>query len=348
MFSTQKVQASKPIIIIGNGLAGCVLAWTLTKQGTDVVIYGDKSINASRVAAGIINPIIGQRFTLGEHVPNMLDFAKAFYQKIEVELNIQCYHPTPMQRLFSSPKEQENIKKRLKLDRFTPFFTKNDISQQLKPEHSGIVQQQTAWLDTNVLLDALHHYFEQKNIISYQPYTPQSTPNIVVYCEGYHMMHNPLFSWLPLQPAHGEIISCTTKQVLAPDMINQGKWLLPTTPNTCRVGATYDTALNTPTVRASSKQQLLIFANSLFKTNPKFKVIQHQAGIRPTTLDKQPFIGFHPKHQNTAIFNGFGSRGSLLIPWYSQRFTQSLRNRSAIPAEANIDRFCDKHHWHEP
>ena len=335
MFSAQAIQTKQPITIVGNGLAGSLLAWTLLNHGADIQIYGDKQTNASRVAAGIINPVIGQRFTLGEHTPNMLTFANTFYRNIEKTLHISCYHPTPMQRLFSSQKEQENCKKRQKDNKYAYFFANNGISLGLHAEHSGVVQQQTAWLDTNILLDALHLEFERRNIIHYNTFTPHASETPTVYCEGYQMMNNPLFSWLPLQPAHGEIITCNTEKPLPQDIINKSKWLLPIGEHSCRIGATYDTQISTPTVQATSQQQLLTFANNLFKTNPQFNVVQHQAGIRPTTLDKQPFVGFHPKHQNNAIFNGFGSRGSLMIPWYAD-----LMVNNATPNHADIQRYA--------
>ncbi|MBN4060682.1 FAD-binding oxidoreductase [bacterium AH-315-I20] len=336
MFSTQAKQTDKPIIIVGNGLAGSLLAWTLLKYGADIQIYGDKSINASRVAAGLINPVTGQRFVLADNTPEMLSFAKSFYQNIEQALNISCFHEKPMFRLFSSPKEQENCKKRQKNSKYADFLTQKPIPSTINHEHGGIVQQHTAWLDTNTLLDALHQYFEQQNCIRYQKYTPQKTVQTVMYCEGYQMMNNPLFSWLPLQPAHGEIITCTTDKALPDAIINKSKWLLPIDENTCRVGATYDTKITTPTLLETSKSQLHQFAKDIFKETHAFEVTQHQAGIRPTTLDKQPFIGFHPKYQNIAIFNGFGSRGSLMIPWYAHQLCHNN-----IPAKANISRYND-------
>ncbi|MDX8382665.1 MAG: FAD-dependent oxidoreductase, partial [Ghiorsea sp.] len=161
----------------------------------------------------------------------------------------------------------------------------------------------------------------------------------IIFCEGYQMMNNPFFDWLPMQPAHGEIISCQTSAPLDPHIINQSKWLLPTAQHQCKIGATYEPTLRKPTLQATSKQSLLAFANTLFKHDMGFNVTQHQAGIRPATKDKQPFIGFHPKHAQLAVFNGFGSRGSLLIPWYASIFSQHLQHQQILPAHADINRY---------
>lgn len=338
----QHLFREQSLLIVGTGLAGSLLAWHLLQHGCSIHIYAGNKPSASRVAAGIINPVTGQRFVLADNTPTMLAYARKCYKELEAALHIQCFHEKPMFRLFSSVKEQQNCEKRFKEDKYHDFLQQTPPTSTLNAEYGGITQQHTAWLDTNTLLDALHAYFEQKNIISYCNFESTNSKQTVIYCQGYHMIHNPLFSWLPLQPAHGEIITCNTGKALPDAMVNKGKWLLPINNHTCRIGATYDTSLTTLTLHDTSKQQLLDFANHVFNHPYHFQITQHQAGIRPTTLDKQPFIGFHPKHQNTAIFNGFGSRGSLLIPWYSQLFTQSLLNNSAIPSEANISRFSDR------
>jgi glycine/D-amino acid oxidase-like deaminating enzyme len=339
MLATMNTRSEQDIIVVGNGLAGSLLAWSLLQQGQKVHVYADNKASASRVAAGLINPVTGQRFVLAEHTPEMLTFAKTFYQKIEKTLNIQCFHEKPMFRLFASQKEYTNCKKRLENKKYSAFLDKLSPSQHLHAEHGGIMQHHTAWLDTNILLDALSQYFEKNNMITYRKFEGLNTNQTTIYCEGYRMIHNPLFSQLPLQPAHGEIITCNTNNNLPDAIINKGKWLLPIDKNTCRIGATFDTKITHPTLLETSKQQLLEFAEGVFNEPYNFKITQHQAGIRPTTLDKQPFIGFHPKHDNIAIFNGFGSRGSLLIPWYSQSFSQTLMNNTPVPKEASINRF---------
>jgi len=323
-----------PIIIVGGGLAGSLLAWSLMQRDIRVFIYADDKPCASRVAAGLINPVTGQRFVLAEHTPTMLTFALAFYRNIEQQLEISCFHETPMKRLFSSKKEVENCQKRLKNCTYQPYLQDEPAPKLLRAEFGGISQQQTAWLDTNVLLDALHTYFKQKKCISFSTYSDTFSNTNMVYCQGYQSSENPLFSWLPLQPSHGEIITCKTEQELPNYIVNQSKWLLPLSKHTCRMGATYDTSTLTPSLHESSKQKLLHFAHQLFLEPHTFEVVAHQAGIRPTTLDKQPLIGIHPKHLNRAIFNGFGSRGSLMIPWYANQFLHQQ-----TPELADIKRY---------
>ena len=51
-----------------------------------------------------------------------------------------------------------------------------------------------------------------------------------------------------------------------------------------------------------------------------FEVIDHQAAIRPTVKDRRPFIGNHPKYPNLGIFNGFGTKGASLVPFWASHF----------------------------
>lgn len=50
-------------LIVGQGIAGSVLAWTLLQRGAKVQLADPKlRSSSSRVAAGIINPVTGKRF----------------------------------------------------------------------------------------------------------------------------------------------------------------------------------------------------------------------------------------------------------------------------------------------
>ena len=75
-----------------------------------------------------------------------------------------------------------------------------------------------------------------------------------------------------------------------------------------------------------------------------YNIVDHQAGIRPNTRDKLPFIGYHPQRQRVAIFNGFGSKGSMLIPYYARRFALTITQSRPLPPQVNIARIRFPYH----
>ncbi len=75
---------------------------------------------------------------------------------------------------------------------------------------------------------------------------------------------------------------------------------------------------------------------------PEFEVVAQQAGVRPTTSDRQPFVGQHPHHPALAMFNGFGSKGSLLIPWHVERFVERLLDATPLSSAIDIERYQER------
>ena len=70
-----------------------------------------------------------------------------------------------------------------------------------------------------------------------------------------------------------------------------------------------------------------------------FTITDHQAGIRPTVLDRRPLIGPHPLHKNVFIFNGLGTKGIMLGPYFANEFTKSLETDGIMKGETDINRF---------
>ena len=145
--------------------------------------------------------------------------------------------------------------------------------------------------------------------------------------------------FLPFQPAKGEILHLSSPNKLPEHIINQGKWLLPLKDGNFKIGATYQNLAKDELPSKSGKQELLNALKDMPIEQKNISLTAHQAGIRPNTLDKNPFLGMHPKHQNIGIFNGFGSKGSLLIPWYSERMCEHLIHGTVLPSDADIQRY---------
>jgi hypothetical protein len=70
-----------------------------------------------------------------------------------------------------------------------------------------------------------------------------------------------------------------------------------------------------------------------------FKIVDHQASIRPANIERRPFVGLHPAYKNIGILNGMGTKGCSLSPFFAKQLTDHLIYGKEILAEADIKRF---------
>lgn len=340
-------------LIIGQGLAGSLLSWELINQGFNIHLIDNQQENASKIAAGLINPVTGMRFVKSDQVDALLPSAKTIYQKLSQFFGQDFYIEKGMQRILRSNKECLKFQQRIQDPNYHEY-----LEAQIKPAPSlinaplGIIQQkQTGYLLTQKLLACIKDYLQEKNCYQASQFEYQQlqfgkhfnwqdiSAKKVIFCEGYQAIYNPWFKYLPFQLAKGEILTLTAKQTLPPHILNYGHWYIPLDNHLFRTGATFDN-INLDTVPSlQAKQTLLAALTQTIPTLNSAIVIKQQANIRPTTLDKAPFIGAHPTHKNLYVFNGFGAKGSLQIPYYSQHFVQHLLNQTPIAHKVNCQRY---------
>lgn len=353
------MSTSVDYLIIGQGLAGSLLGWELIRRGQTVMIIDPGTENASRVAAGLINPVTGQRLVKAADTERLLESATKYYAVLELFFRQSFFIEQPMLRLLHSARLLEIARQRLADPTYAPYL------ERILDRHSGItspfgllVQRHTGHVETRALLRALKQFFidrcsYRQAQVCYRDIHWRRTVNwqglqarAIIFCEGYHMSQNPWFNWLPLQPVKGEILTGFCVNLPGPDILNYGHWLMPITGCQFKTGATFehDTLDITPTERA--KATLLSELEQVCPALSQATTLCHQAGIRPATQDRQPFIGFHPKQAGFAVFNGFGAKGSLLIPYYCQLFADVLQSRQALPGKINIFRHYDSHFSH--
>jgi glycine/D-amino acid oxidase-like deaminating enzyme len=344
-------------LIIGQGLAGSLLAWELMQRDCKVVIIDNGKENASQIAAGLINPITGMRFVKSDYVDTLLPAAKQCYSRLADVFQQTFYIEKPMLRLFRSDKELTHCLKRLDnpdyRDYLNPMTPPDQTVKNIATPFGFLQQKQTGYLLTRPLLTCLKDFFISRECyqladVDYQDIQLQPSlrwqnifPSQIIFCEGHHATNNPWFSWLPFQRVKGEILTLEHQSQLPDKILNFGDWLIPLSSHHIRIGATFDREnLNTlPT--ECGKNDLLNALKPIHVNLAQATLINHQANIRPCTLDKQPFIGHHPQHPQLAIFNGFGAKGSLQIPWHSQNFVDALLNNK--PLSSNIQRHYATH-----
>ncbi|MCB0741382.1 MAG: FAD-dependent oxidoreductase, partial [Chitinophagaceae bacterium] len=71
-----------------------------------------------------------------------------------------------------------------------------------------------------------------------------------------------------------------------------------------------------------------------------FTILDHKASIRPATIERRPFVGFHPLFPQIGILNGLGTKGCSLAPYFARQMVDFLLFEKPIQADANISRFA--------
>jgi glycine/D-amino acid oxidase-like deaminating enzyme len=335
--------------IIGQGLAGSILAYFLLKEGQKVQIIDNPDIpSSSKVAAGIYNPVTGKRLIKTWLADEIFPFLENFYPQLEQELNakfffpMQLFHPFPdvaTQKFFKSDHIPEDF-----FDFCSLEFENSHRAEIVNSTLGGITMKQAGWVDLKVMLSAFRAYFLERNVLIETTFIPENTNDITIFCEGYNGKSNRYFSYLPFNPVKGEIVDIEIQNLDLQEIINQGVFVIPLGENIFRLGATYkwDVLDFVPSVEGAT-----ILTGKFKKLmKPDMRILSQQAGVRPATKDRRPFLGMHPEIENVGIFNGFGSKGVSLAPFFGKQFVDFLIHKKELHPEVNINRFASLYLGH--
>ncbi|MDH3651099.1 MAG: FAD-dependent oxidoreductase, partial [Saprospiraceae bacterium] len=75
--------------------------------------------------------------------------------------------------------------------------------------------------------------------------------------------------------------------------------------------------------------------------NLPFSVESHLAALRPTTPDRRPLLGTHHLNPKVHIFNGLGTKGASLAPYWAQKMVDYLVLGKRLPWEVDVKRFTE-------
>lgn len=341
-------------LIVGQGIAGSVLAYTLMQKRQQVVVVDEEAkSSSSRVAAGLCNPVVFKRLTKSWMIDEVLPLAKKFYRDQEELFNTQFYFDVPLYKLFVDEKEQQFWKQKSNEPHLFDWID-NKVEFPFDLEHlsysfGASKTLQSGFLKTNSWLDNFKAFLIKKeaylssefnhskinfveNRVEWGGYSAKK----IIFCEGYQSVNNPYFDWLPFKLTKGEVLTVKFKNLKLDKAINKGAFVLPYDGN-YKLGATYnwDELDEIPT--QVGKEQLLKRAARFI--NDEIEIIEHKAGVRPTVSDRRPLLGVHPKYNQLAVFNGLGTKGVMLAPYFAGKMLCYLLKNEPIPKEVDIYRF---------
>ncbi len=342
------------VIIVGQGLAGTTLAWQLLNAELEVVVLDrEEETTSSRIAAGLMTPITGKRFAKSWLWDLFWPEACDFYRELESRTQTRFFDECPMLRLFSCEEEHQAFER--KFPDISTLVTTTDpgIPSHFSTTEHGGFEMQGGRLRVADYLDCSRRYFMSRNSYLRESISFEQDINIfadrvelprlglsarsVVFCQGFQSELPRCFEPVRFNPAKGEILRVQLDHECERRILHRGIWLAPDDELFARVGATYEWKDLSSVPTAAAKDWLTSKLDQVLQVG--YKVIDQRAAVRPTMHDFRPVVGLHPEYQQIGMFNGLGSKGSLMAPRLARFFTENLLHGTPILPEVSLSRW---------
>ncbi len=341
-------------IIVGQGISGTFLSWYLINAGKKVLVIDEpKNFTASKVASGVINPVTGRRIVRTWMIETLMPFAFEAYTKFGNELGVSIISQKNILDFHSTPQMLLAFKERLPIESDYLRLTKNETDhQQYFNVTFGIGEINPCYLvDANILITEWRRKLQQQNalleehfnvseLIKHSPLTLHYkglSANKIIFCDGAEGANNPYFNLLPYAKNKGQAIIAEIPDLPRTNIFKQGITIVPWANNLWWVGSTYEWDFKD--LQPSNEFRIKVEQQMKFWLKLPYKIVNHFAAERPANLERRPFVGLHPVHQNIGIFNGMGTKGCSLAPYFAYQFTEYLTSGISLNSLADVKRF---------
>ena len=340
-------------IIVGQGLAGSAVALQLIRRGKKILVIDTPELNtSSRVAAGLFNPFTGKKMAKTWLADTIFPYLHIFYQEAEAFTGQKFFYSSVLYKPFLSVVEQNEWMGKSADPAFSGYiqkvFTGSTISG-IKDEFGGLLLKQCGHLDTTRYMAGVRSSIVENGLIlnekflenelqadaqgvTYKGYRAQK----IIFCQGEYAFHGKWFGWLPLIPLKGETLTIQTDAPFE-QITSRGVYVVPSGKNELRIGSTYNWDDNFRGITDSSRQELIEKLEDLIDI--PYKIISQDWGMRPTTPDRRPLMGSHPDYKSIIIFNGLGTKGVSLSPYFSNNLIAWLEGETDLNKEADVNRY---------
>ncbi|TNE80533.1 MAG: FAD-binding oxidoreductase [Bacteroidetes bacterium] len=343
------------VLIVGQGLAGSAIARYLQQNGIGVhIVASPEKASASRIAAGVWNPVVVKRFVPAWYASEALTVSRDFYAQEEDRLGKRFFHTHPLHKLLSNEAEIEQMRQQWDKRHLGEFCDADLVTELPAGVHdfpSALRIRESGYLDVPLYLDSLAENWEKEGVLSKAEFDYDQLKQVdgkwtyrqdhfdkVIFCEGIGALANPFLSDMPLVKMKGEILRVKLPALKSDITLNKSIFILPQANAEFKVGATYnrDAADTLPT--EEGKAELIEKLSEIVDTEG-LELVDHSAGYRPAVKDRRPLVGEVPNYRGLYVLNGLGSRGVMLAPLMAQWLGEHLLNGKTLPEEVLLRRF---------
>ncbi len=323
------------------------------KEGkTIVVVDNPEKSSSSNVAGGIYNPVVFKRMAKSWKADALVPFAIDTYKSFEQSYGMNPLWDVPIMKIFANEGEKKLWLQTWNHGEMDDYIT-NKILEDPYPDHihnplGASVVLQSGAVDVSKVRETIRtrlagNYIKDDFKTEDLKLTKEGiewkgvSASKVIFCEGHLGSNNPYFPKLPLRQTKGEVLIIEIPDFEPKHIINRGCFILPLGNRLFKVGATFEWKDINETPTAKGREELQEKLNAFLKV--PYKVINQQAGVRPTVVDRRPLVGLHAEYPQVGIFNGLGTKGIMLAPYFANEFVQHLEKGTPLTKEVSITRF---------
>lgn len=321
--------------IIGGGVAGCVAALVCEEEGLrPQLVSSQQPGQATRVAAGLMNPVSGPRLAVIPNARRLLDAAVRFYRIWETRLQTSLLQPLLIERRLRSEEERFHASKRR---------ASGELEEWVEAWLPDAVLLRGYRLDTDRLLASVQARLEKSHAWIESNQDPRS-PRIEerwIWATGWRASVEGPFTWVPFAPVKGQCVESAWMNPPERALLDRHFWHVPIGDGKLRSGATFEREFSHLEPDLGQARPIRLAALQAF--GPTSGEPRLLAGVRPVTQDRNPVVGSHPEWREHWILNGLGTRGAIMAPALAGQLVATLQGADAIDSAYGLKRFSHRY-----
>ncbi len=339
-------------IVVGLGIAGITACERLEMLGKDFVVFDTGKRTATKIAGGVVNPIVLKRLTPVWKARQFIEEAKGFYRLLQAKLTTTFIDDIPLYRILNTVEEQNNWTIASDSPVLSSFIS-SEISMNTNPHINASLGfgevRESFRINTETLLNSYRKYLLKTNRLIDEPFNYEElnlrdegvhfrnieTAN-VLFSEGSGVINNPYLPPKCLLPKKGEYIIFKAPTLKLNAILKGTYFIIPLGDDLYQAGATFAHGDTTFDITETGKEQLVTAISKMITCD--FEITDQITGMRPTVKDRRPVLG-NTFSDRLLFFNGLGTRGLLMAPLLSKWLLDYAEKGEPLPPEVNIARF---------
>lgn len=310
----------------------------------DIYDQGSQT-SASSVSSGIINPVTGPKYVKSWMMEDLLPAATSLYTAIELDIDKVIVHQRHIWRHLKDIKA-ENIWDSRMVDPAYEQFVKRPADHLAKRDlfkgaHRFGIVTRGLHVDVKMMITSLNERWQDEGVLINEVFDESlletlevgyrykgNTYKHVIMAQGHHGVDSHLFSTDTYRPVKGEVLVVRIVGLNLQDIVKFGKFIMPLGDDLYWIGSNYEHDYQHDQPDPIQTKDLYAFLDDVLCL--PYETVDHLTGIRPATKYRRPLIGEHNKHSGLYLFNGLGTKGISLAPYFSGRLIQAIKNKTKL------------------